>query len=77
MTYSRENMESLGFAYMGPCSCRYAKGYIYRTPHNKDLELWVYPNKQIVKKRMYGITKESIGYNDETFETLVKSMGEL
>ncbi len=77
MTY-QEIFEQLGFKYMGPCSCRYAKGYIYRSPHSADLELWIYPVKKIVKKRLYGITKDVVGYQElSELETLIKTLGEI
>ena len=73
MSY-QEIFESLGFQYMGPCKCRYQKGYIYRHPTEQSMELWIYPKNMKIKKREFDTTKEVVPYTPETMETVIKAL---
>lgn len=73
----RAALESIGFKYSGPCSCRVNKGYIFRSPLNNGIELWVYPSRKWIKKREYDISRETLEYTPDTFLTLAKTMAGL
>ncbi len=67
-------LTELGCTYLGPCSCRHRRGYMYRSPQNDGTELWVYPSANLVRKRVYDQTKEQLPYTAESFVQIVKAM---
>lgn len=69
-----EIFSALGWAYLGPCKCRYEKGYIFQSPERKELQLWIYPRRLKIKKREWDITKGVWKYSSDGLEEMIKKL---
>lgn len=58
----------LGWLYMGPCKCRYEKGFIFRSPERPELELWIYPRRLKLKKREWDVNKGVWAYEPDSLK---------
>lgn len=76
MSYE-ESMNTLGFKYLGPCPCRQERGYMWEHPTDMKIQLWVYPGKKKVKKKVEGVSREIYNYTETSFEQLVKTIAGL
>jgi hypothetical protein len=65
---------ALGCKYLGPCACKHMRGYMYASPAEPGIELWVYPQRKIVRKKDHGATRETYPFTADSFVQLSKVM---
>ena len=67
-------LTALNCNYLGPCSCKHMRGYMYASPVESGIELWVYPQRKMIRKKDRGATRETLPYTGETFLQIAKAM---
>lgn len=60
-----EIFEDLGFSYVGPCSCRYKSGFIYRSNSVKGMEVWIYPKLKELKRKDFDHTVSQYRFTEQ------------
>lgn len=64
----------LGFKYLGPCACKKKTGYMFASPTEAAVELWIFPREHKIKKKVWGETTLMRGYTDETLAETINGL---